>query len=71
MIQSRFYTVSGMKFEARFFTKGEVFPETNQVVPKQGIWGCFSDADWTEALYLGTSWRFINLDVAVNYMPDR
>jgi hypothetical protein len=71
VIQSRFYNVNGIRLEARFFNKGELYPETDTQVPKQGIWGRSSGSDWDSAVFLGGSWRFIRLDSDVLHLPDR
>jgi hypothetical protein len=57
--------------EARFFNKGELFPDMDLQVPKQGIWARPVGYGWEYASYLGNSWRFIRLDSDVLYLPDR
>ena len=71
MIQSRFYNVNGVRLEARFFTKGELFPDMDVQVPKQGIWARPVDYGWECAAFVGSSWRFIRFDSDVLYLPDR
>ncbi|HMK36563.1 MAG TPA: hypothetical protein VK463_15930 [Desulfomonilaceae bacterium] len=71
MIDNRFYNINGIKWEARFFGKGEIFPETEVRAPKQGIWARPVDFDWESAVFLGGSWRFIRLDSDVVYLPER
>ncbi len=70
MIESRFYNVRGVKWEARFFRKGESLPESDAIALKQGIWARPTSRPWDEAVYVGSSWRFVNMDPDVLYMPD-
>lgn len=71
MIQNRFYTAGGKKWEARFFHKGDIFPDTaGREVPRQGVWARPVDVGWEESVLVGTSWRFVNMDVAVDYLSD-
>ncbi len=71
MIQSRFYNIGGVRWEARFFQKGEVFPETDRKVPKQGIWARPAGSGWDQPRFVGSSWRFVRLDPDVFYLPER
>jgi len=72
LIQSRFYNLNGERWEARFFRKGELFPDTQGLeVSRQGVWARSEEAGWESAVFVGTSWRFVNMDLAVQYLPDR
>jgi len=71
MIESRFYRIKGVKWEARFFSKNELFPDTTIEVPKQGIWARPESTGWERACFLGNSWRFINMDLDVSFLPER
>jgi len=71
MITSRFYNVNGMRWEARFFRKGDTFPGTESTVPKQGVWARLETADWDSALFVGASWGLIQMDTDVLYLPER
>ncbi len=72
LIQSRFYQLYGKRWEARFFRKGEFFPDTDDlVVLKQGVWARSEEVGWERAVFVGSSWRFVNMDLAVQYLPDR
>ncbi|MDQ7782921.1 MAG: hypothetical protein RDU20_08590 [Desulfomonilaceae bacterium] len=72
MIQSRFYNLNGEKWEARFFRKGEFFPDTEEIAaPRQGVWARSERSGWDHSVFVGTSWRFVNMDLAVQYLPDR
>ncbi|MFH1114285.1 MAG: hypothetical protein V1792_10215 [Pseudomonadota bacterium] len=71
MIQNRFYNLNGEKWEARFFRKGEFFPDTGgQEVPRQGVWARSEYSGWECAVFVGTSWRFVNMDPSVQYLRD-
>ena len=70
MISSRFYRVNGEKWEARFFTKGEIFPETDDVkVPRQGVWARPVVSGWERSSFVGVSWQYVRMDPDVLYMP--
>ncbi len=71
MIQNRFYRVNGTKWEARFFQKGELFPETDTKVPKQGVWAKPISEEWASARFVGHSWRFVTMDVHLSVLPER
>ncbi len=71
LIASRYYNVRGLKWEARFFRKGECFPHTDVPVPRQGIWASPADGYWEQPTFLGESWRFVNLDPDLIYLPER
>lgn len=70
MIVSRFYKINGVRWEARFFGKGDLFPETARKVPRQGVWGRPNGCDWHEARFLGTSWRFVDLEPDLLFLPE-
>ncbi len=70
MIQNRFYTIRGSKWEARFFAKGEPFPDTDMSAPRQGVWGKPIAEDWSTPRFLGHSWKNLDFDTAVRYLPD-
>ena len=72
MLQSRYYNVGGRKWEARFFRKGEFFPDTlHREVPKQGVWARPESVGWERAVFLGISWRFVTMESAVEYLSER
>jgi len=71
LIQSRFYRVSGNKWEARFFTKGETFPETDLKAPRQGVWARPVSRGWADARFVGSSWGSIRLDPDLFYFPEK
>jgi hypothetical protein len=71
MVETRFYNVNGVKWEARFFRKAEVLPDTDFVVPKQGVWARPAGCGWDEPRFLGVSWRLVSLDADVLFLPDR
>lgn len=71
MIQSRFYNVNGSRWEARFFQKGERFPDTEREVPKQGIWASPAGSGWDRPCFVGYSWRVVRLDPDVLYLPEK
>jgi hypothetical protein len=70
-MRSRFYRVSGARLEARFFQKGEVFPESERVVSRQGVWVRRRGDEWACARYAGASWRFVEMNPDVLYMDGR
>lgn len=70
MIDRRYYRIGGQKWEARFFQKGERFPDTTIDVSRQGVWACPELQGWDQARFLGNSWRFVNLDIDVSYLPE-
>lgn len=71
MIQSRFYRVNGTKWEARFFQKGDAFPDTDIKVVKQGVWARPVSGGWDTACFVGHSWRFVTMDVDLSVLPER
>lgn len=71
MVESRFYNVRGTRFEARFLRKGELFPDTEAIVPRQGVWARPESAGWDGAFFVGTSWQFVQMNVDVVYFPDQ
>jgi hypothetical protein len=71
LIYSRFYTVKGIKWEARFFSKGELFPETDTQAPRQGIWAKPASRDWDIAVFVGHAWASVQLDPDVLYFPEK
>ncbi len=70
MIASRYYTVDGIKWEARFFRKGDVFPEGNLKVSRQGVWARPVEFGWEFACFAGESWRFVRMDADLLYFPE-
>jgi hypothetical protein len=71
MIQSRFYRVNGTKWEARFFHKGEMFPDTDTKVPRQGVWARAVSDGWDRACFAGNSWRSVTMDTDLSVFPER
>jgi hypothetical protein len=71
MIESRYYTINGIKWEARFFQKGNAFPDTTAVVSRQGVWARPVGSGWEQARFIGSSWKFVRLDSDVFYLPER
>jgi len=70
MISTQYYTVKGEKWEARFFQKGEIFPETDKVkVPRQGVWARAVHSGWERSVFVGESWKHVSMEVDVLYMP--
>jgi hypothetical protein len=70
LADSRYYNINGRKWEARFFTKGETFPETQISVPRQGVWGRPLDATWEESHFLGYAWRLVDLNPDLLFFPE-
>lgn len=68
MIQSRFYNVSGKRWEARFFRKGELFPDTSLSAPRQGVWAREAPFGWEAALFVGHSWGKVDMTPDVLYL---
>jgi len=49
-----------------------VFPDTEEVtVPKQGVWARNMSLGWDRSVFVGESWRHVNMEAAVLYLPDR
>lgn len=71
LIQSRFYNVRGTKWEARFFAKGETFPESDLKAPKQGVWARPITHGWYEAYFLGPSWGSVQLNPDLLRLPEK
>jgi len=71
LIQSRFYNVNGVKWEARFFRKGETLPDTNIEAPRQGIWAKPADSGWEHAAFVGHSWASVQFDPDLLYFPEK
>lgn len=72
VISCRYYNVQGEKWEACFFRKGDVFPDTEEVtVPKQGVWARNMSLGWEHSCFFGESWRHVSMEAAVLYLPDR
>ncbi|GEM_PF-1100838 len=71
MIASRFYSANGVKWEARFFHKGDTFPEGDVKVPRQGVWARPVDFGWEFASFVGESWRFVHMDTDLLHFPER
>jgi hypothetical protein len=71
MVDSRFYTVKGVKWEARFFSKGATFPDTRLQASRQGVWARPVPCGWDSACFVGASWRFVRMDTDVLYFPEK
>lgn len=71
MIQSRYYSVNGHRWEARFFRKGEILPETGFEVPRQGVWAKPVSSGWDNARFVGSSWRFVQMEPDLLHLPER
>ncbi|MBI5571942.1 MAG: hypothetical protein HY914_18510 [Desulfomonile tiedjei] len=71
MIESRFYNVAGVKWEARFFRKGEEFPDTDRKAPRQGVWARPMHQGWDRSRFVADSWRFVNIDPDTLYLGER
>ncbi len=71
MIASRFYSVKGNKWEARFFHKGDIFPDGDVKVPRQGVWARPVDFGWEFASFVGESWRSVQMETDLLYFPER
>jgi len=66
VVESRFYNVKGVRWEARFFLKGELFPDSTCLkVPRQGVWARPMNYGWDRSLFVGESWRFVDMDLDV------
>jgi hypothetical protein len=63
--------VRGTKWEARFFRKGETFPESDLKAPKQGVWAHPVTREWDKAYFLGTSWGSVQLDLDLLHLPEQ
>jgi hypothetical protein len=71
VIQSRFYNVQGTKWEARFFSKGETFPETDLRVSRQGIWARRTDSTgWENSVFVASSWSLIQMTPDILYLTS-
>lgn len=64
----RIYKHNGQTIEAVYLNKGESFPDTIIVAPRQGVWGKTRNQEWSDAVFIGHSWRFIELDLAIKYL---
>ena len=71
MIQSRYYNVNGAKLEARFFHKGEAFPDSSVTVERQGVWAKRAANGWDRAVFVADSWRFVEYELHVTAFPER
>ena len=71
MIASRFYNAKGVKWEARFFHKGDIFPEGDLKVPRQGVWARPVDFGWEFATFVGESWRLVQMETDLLHFPER
>ncbi len=71
VIQSRYYNVNRHRWEARFFRKGELLPETDLEVPSQGVWAKPASSGWEDALFVGVSWRHVQLEPDLLHLPER
>ncbi|MEW6347434.1 MAG: hypothetical protein AB1646_00100 [Thermodesulfobacteriota bacterium] len=70
MIQSRFYNVNGAKWEARFFRKGETFPDSPALSSRQGVWIRPVGAGWEGWIFVAESWKYVEMEPDVAYLPD-
>ncbi|MBM4326531.1 MAG: hypothetical protein FJ118_05125 [Deltaproteobacteria bacterium] len=71
MLTNRYYNVKGTRWEARFFRKGEPFPDMAHPAPRQGVWARPASSGWDQALFLAPSWNAVQLDPDVLYLPER
>ncbi|MEW6113486.1 MAG: hypothetical protein AB1664_15245 [Thermodesulfobacteriota bacterium] len=71
MVTSRYYNVNGIRWEARFFRKGDPFPDTMVSALRQGVWARPASSSWNQAVFLGPSWNAVQLDTDVLYLPER
>lgn len=71
LIQNRYYNVRGVKWEARFFHKGEAFPETSNTVPRQGVWARPLGVEWDRSVFVAASWRFVEFELDLIRFPER
>lgn len=71
VIACRYYNVRGVKLEACFFRKGDHFPETDAAVPRQGVWARPVESTWEHRYFLGGSWRLVQLDPDLIYLPEK
>jgi len=71
VIESRYFRANGIKWEARFFRKGEMFPEADAQAPRQGVWARPVDFGWEFANFVGESWRFVRMDPDLLHIPER
>jgi hypothetical protein len=71
VIASRYYNAKGVKWEARFFHKGDVFPDGNLHVPRQGVWARPVDYGWESAIFVGYSWQVVHMDTDLLHLPER
>jgi hypothetical protein len=71
MGESRFFRVGECRYEARFFVKGDTFPDTELSVSRQGVWARPADAGWEQATFVATSWRHVSWDSDVRYLPTK
>ncbi len=69
MIQSRFYNVHGVRWEARFFRKGETFPGSDAESPRQGVWMKPVNSGWESRLFVAESWKYVDMEPDVRYLP--
>lgn len=71
MIQSRYYNVNGHRWEARFFRKGQPLPDSDAVVPRQGVWAKPVSSGWDDARFIGESWRYVQMQPDLLQFPKR
>jgi hypothetical protein len=72
VLESRFYNVKGVRFEARFFRKGDTFPDrADLMVPRQGVWARPRPFGWDRSFFVGESWRYVDMDTDVIHLFER
>ena len=61
--------MQGARWEARFFNKGETFPETDMSVPRQGVWARQPDSTgWERSVFVASAWRLVQMTPDVLYL---
>ncbi|MFH0824737.1 MAG: hypothetical protein V2B18_18445 [Pseudomonadota bacterium] len=68
MIETRYYHVHGSRWEARFFRKGESFPDCQCAATRQGVWGKPVRRGWESARFLADSWRMVEFEPDIVYL---
>jgi hypothetical protein len=63
--------VQGARWEARFFSKGETFPESDFKAARQGVWARPVSFGWEDARFVGSSWGSVQLDPDLLYFPEK
>ncbi len=69
MIQNRFYNLNGVRWEARFFRKGDPFPDTVTSASRQGVWMRPVCAGWDRWIFAAESWKHVELEPDVIHIP--